>query len=75
MTDWPIIGGFIETLNWLTITTPFFAAFGAYGWGEQSGNGKAIPALVGLLAFIGLVAIWYVLYQFIQFPLWMGWFQ
>jgi hypothetical protein len=73
--DWPIIGGLIEGLNWLTITTPFIAGFAAYNWGQAANEGKAVPAFVGMLAFIGLVAIWYILYKFIAFPLWMGWFQ
>ena len=75
MENIPILGGLIETLNWLTITTPFIVGFAAYSWGSNSGNGKAIPALVGLLGFFGLVAIWYVLFQWIEFPLWMRWFN
>jgi hypothetical protein len=71
----PIIGGLIDTLNWLTITTPFIAGFAAYNWGRQTGEGKAIPAVVGVLSFCGLVAIWYVLYQFLEFPFWMRWFN
>ena len=73
--DWPLVGGLIGTLNWLTITTPFIAGFAAYNWGAQSGEGKLIPAIVGALSFVGLVAIWYVLYQFAKFPLWMSWFN
>ena len=73
--DYPIIGGVIETLNWLTISTPFFAGFAAFDWGQGSGNGSALPALVGVLAFLGLLAVWYVLYQMIQFPLWVSWFN
>jgi hypothetical protein len=65
----------IETLNWLTITTPFIAGFSAYSWGQKSGEGKLIPAVVGLLAFVGLIAVWWVLYQAIEFPLWMAWFN
>ena len=65
----------IETLNWMTITTPFIAGFSAYKWGKDSGNGELAPALVGVLAFCGLVAVWYVLYQAIEFPLWMAWFN
>jgi len=65
----------IETLNWLTITTPFIAGFAAYQWGNERGEGVVVPAVVGILAFVGLVAIWYVLYQAIEFPLWMAWFN
>jgi hypothetical protein len=73
--DWPIIGAVIETLNWITITTPFIAGFTAYQWGNTTGEGKVIPALIGGLAFLGLIAVWYILYQFIEFPLWMRWFN
>ena len=65
----------LKTLNWLIITTPFIAGFAAFQWGEQAGEGKLIPALVGLLAFLGLIFVWYVLYQFIEFPLWMAHFD
>tara|TARA_R110000787_G_scaffold166449_3_gene279436 strand:+ start:866 stop:1066 length:201 start_codon:yes stop_codon:yes gene_type:complete len=65
----------LETLNWLTITTPFIAGFTAYQWGQGAGEGKTIPALVGLLAFLGLIFIWYILYQFTQFPFWMTHFN
>jgi len=75
MENIPFLGGLVETLNWLTITTPFFAGYLAYNWGSASGDGKALPALVGLLSFIGLIAIWYVLYQWAEFPLWMRWFN
>jgi len=71
----PLLSGLIETLNWLTITTPFIAGFTAYNWGNNLGEGKAIPALVGALSFVGLIAVWYVLYQWIEFPLWMRWFN
>ena len=73
--DMPLIGGFIETLNWLTITTPFIAGFAAYNWGQGAGEGRIGPAVVGALSFSGLVSIWYVLYQFTEFPLWMRWFN
>lgn len=75
MIDWPIIGGIIETINWLTITTPFFAGFAVFRWGKEAGEGNVVPSLVGALAFGGLIAVWYVLYRLIEFPLWMGWFQ
>ena len=65
----------LETLNWLTITTPFIAGFYAFNWGQQAGEGKVIPAVVGLLAFIGLIAIWWTLYLATGFPLWMAWFN
>jgi hypothetical protein len=75
MEDWPIIGGVIFTLNWLTITTPFIAGFSAYTWGRQQGEGTVIPAIVGTLAFLGLVAIWYITHLWIDFPLWMRHFD
>ena len=65
----------LDTLNWLTITTPFIAGFAAFGWGKEQGEGFIVPAVVGVLAFIGLVAVWYVLYQLIEFPFWMVWFD
>ncbi len=65
----------IKTLNWLTITTPFIAGFTAYNWGKEASQDELVPALVGVLAFIGLVAVWYALFQFIEFPLWMAWFN
>lgn len=65
----------LDTLNWLTITTPFIAGFAAYSWGEAAGEGKAVPAFIGVLAFLGLIFVWYVLYQFVEFPFWMSHFN
>lgn len=65
----------LETLNWRMITTPFIAGFSTCQWGQQADGGKAIPALVGSLAFLGLIFVWYVLYQFIKFPFWMTHFN
>ncbi len=73
--DYPIIGGLLETLNWLTITTPFFAGFTIFNWGESEGEGNLARLFLGVLGFLGLVAIWYFLYQYIKFPFWMGWFS
>ncbi|MCF6315442.1 MAG: hypothetical protein L3J30_03960 [Marinosulfonomonas sp.] len=75
MENIPILGSLIKTLNWLTITTPFIAGFAAGNWGSVSGNGKAVPAFVGLSSFLGLIAVWYVLFQWTEFPLWMRWFN
>ena len=65
----------LEKVNWLTITTPFIAGYTALNWGRENGEGIIIPALVGLLAFLGLIAVWYVLYQFAEFPFWMARFN
>ena len=75
MENIPIFSDIVETLNWLTITTPFIAGFSAFKWGQESGEGRIFPAIVGALSFLGLVAIWYVLFQFTEFPLWMRWFN
>jgi hypothetical protein len=74
MLTWPIIGGIIETLNWLTVTTPSIAASLAYGWRQAAGEDRVVRAVVAVPAFIGLVAVWYVVYRLVGFPLCMRWF-
>lgn len=61
----------LDTLNWLTITTPFIAAFTVYRWGGDAGDGRFVPALLGSLAFVGLIAIWYILFLIVEFPWWI----
>ncbi|MCZ4354210.1 hypothetical protein O4H61_16970 [Roseovarius aestuarii] len=58
----------LETLNWSTIKTPATAGFAAFHRRSERGAGAIAPAIVGVLAFVGLVAVWYALYQAIQFP-------
>ncbi len=71
MENTPIIGDFIVSLNWITITTPFIVSYLAFRWGTAFGEGKGLPAIVAAVCFFGLFAIWAVLYHFIGFPLWM----
>lgn len=54
---------------------PIIGGFSAFSWDQNAGKDQAFPALVGLLSFVGLFAVWYVLYQFIEFPRWMAWFH
>jgi len=65
----------IEKRNWLTITRPCIAGFTAFNRGHERGEGPVVPTLVGISAFTGLIAVWYALYQVIEFPLWMAWFN
>lgn len=64
----------LETLNWLTITTPFFAGYAAFDWGRNAGEGNVVPLIVGALAFLGLIFVWFIMFQFLRFPFWMGHF-
>ena len=65
----------LETLNWLRITTLFIAGYSAFSWGKKAGEGIVLPAVVGSLAFVGLIAIWYALFQFTGFPYWLNHFD
>jgi len=75
MTDWPIIGGFIETLNWLTITIPLIVSYYSYHWAIESNKGKMVAIVVSALSFLIFVTVFYFTYDAISFPLWMGWFH
>ena len=74
MTEWLIVERIIETLNWLTITTPFILAYGACEYGSGKNWSSLASYVAGTAAFVALVVVWYFLYQAIHFPLWMGWF-
>jgi hypothetical protein len=62
------------TINWLAITVPFFAAWGAYEAVKDRAFPKAIAGIAGL-AILAAIFVGYALtYRHIGFPMWMRWF-
>lgn len=69
-----MIDGFIETINWLTITAPFILSGAAYvTLTEELKWSRWLAGALGTLILLGsLIALFY-LHQAIGFPLWMVW--
>lgn len=74
MLEWPIIGPIMFTLNWLTITVPFIVGRIIYLWGVAAEGHTLVNWIAGILAFLGLIAIWVGSYFLIGFPVWVSQF-
>ncbi|MFZ1107376.1 MAG: hypothetical protein WAN43_03365 [Rhodomicrobium sp.] len=63
-----------DTINWLAVTVPFFAAWGAYSALQEKAFPKAIASIAGLAILAAIFGGYTLTYQYTGFPMWMRWF-
>ena len=63
-----------STINWLAITFPFILAYGAFEFGKLWRFPKILQYFLAAAVFVGMLAIYYLIYPILGFPAWMRWF-